>query len=121
MFLHTCQSFKERPYFGLIMFFCICPACLPVGQKQKAKEFGQSLLPIIFTDYKCNRQNKNNNRKMFLCKVIQIPQGTIFWLHQQHHEHSHIPWFGLAMPWFWTHHKMVLDCLYNISQSIVTQ
>jgi len=67
VFFHICPFFEDRPYFGLTMFFRICPACLPAGELQKTKEFHRSLLPIVFPEYKFDTNNKNKEKKTNYC------------------------------------------------------
>jgi len=86
--------------------FCFYPACLPARQKQHAKEFYWYLLTIIFNVYIWNRQNRDKENILFLCKVIWLAIGTIVWWQQQHHGHS-------QHTMVWTHHAMVLDSPCN--------
>jgi len=111
MFFHICPVFEERPYFGLTMFFCICPACLSAEQERKERNF----ITLFCTFHSMNTneidKRKTMKRKYFYVKLFEFQEGQFFGRTSNIVNTVNIPWVGLTMLQFWTHHATVLDWL----------
>jgi len=89
--------------------------CQP-GKSQKWKNSTSLFCAIHSMNTNAIDKRKTTKRKYFYVKLFEFQEGAFFGrTSNMVNSVVIVPWVGLAMLWFWTHHATVLDCPYNIS------
>jgi len=70
-----CPFFEDRPYFGLTMFFCICPACLPAEEMWNSTNL---FCPLFSLSTNMVQITKTKKRKQIIVMICSWQEGPYF-------------------------------------------